>query len=138
MCCLTVLEWVYAHRSGRILLCTVTPIPADEEPAISLHLEGGRADSEGVVVVMYEGTNGTICGDGWSLANAHVVCRQLGFDAALRTSTGEEFGGTPSLMWMTYVTCNGNETEIQNCTHAGFSNTTQCSHAVGVAVVCKG
>ena len=110
----------------------------DYEPQMSLRLTGGSDNSEGLVIVTIDGTDGMICGDGWSLTNAEVVCRQLGYATALRTFTGEDFGENPGLMWMSYVTCSGNESDIQNCTHAGFDKNTYCSHAVGVAVICGG
>lgn len=82
---------------------------------------------------------GTVCGDGWSMNAANVACRQLGYTAALRTSSGEEFGGVPSAMWMSYVSCNGSEEKLQDCTHSGLDDfSKRCTHPIGVGVVCGG
>lgn len=82
---------------------------------------------------------GTVCGDGWSMNAANVACRQLGYTAALRTSSGEEFGGVPSAMWMSYVSCNGSEEKLQDCTHSGLDDfSKRCLHPIGVGVVCGG
>lgn len=82
---------------------------------------------------------GTVCGDGWSMNAATVACRQLGYTAALRTSSGEEFGGRPSAMWMSYVTCSGSEAKLQDCTHSGLGDFSKsCTHPIGVGVVCGG
>lgn len=111
----------------------------DEHPPIKVTLSGGRRSGEGLLQVEYQGTVGAICGDGWSMNAATVACRQLGFPAALRTSSGEEFGGTPSAMWMSYVNCNGSEEMLQDCTHSGFHDFSKsCMHPIGVGVVCGG
>lgn len=44
----------------------------------TLRLIGGTTPYEGRVEVCFNNTWGTICDDGWSTAEAVVVCRQLG------------------------------------------------------------
>ena len=111
----------------------------DEHPTIRISLSGGKHGGEGLLQVEYQGKMGTVCGDGWSMNAANVACRQLGYTAALRTSSGEEFGGVPSAMWMSYVTCNGSEEKLQDCTHSGLDDFSKgCTHPIGVGVVCGG
>ena len=44
-----------------------------------IQLVGGESDREGRVEVCYNGVWGTICGNGWDIDNANVVCYQLGY-----------------------------------------------------------
>lgn len=62
------------------------------EGKLQLRLQGGRTDIEGRVEVKFPGSDrwGLVCGDGWSLLEGMVVCRQLGYGYAQGApSTGD-------------------------------------------------
>lgn len=59
-------------------------IPLNPYP---LQLIGGRNSSEGRVEIYYNNEWGTICDDHWTLNEANVVCRSLGFPGALEAVT---------------------------------------------------
>ena len=70
-------------------LSTDNPAHADN---VQLRLVGGQDNSEGRVEVLYNNTWGTICDDYWTLADAVVVCRQLGFVSATEALSNAYFG----------------------------------------------
>ncbi len=75
----------------------------DEDDRLKQRKQEGRVrlvgdlPSSGRVEVYHDGQWGTVCDDGWELAEAQVVCRQLGFPGAISVTTGGQYGeGTHS------------------------------------------
>ncbi|XP_019863715.1 PREDICTED: neurotrypsin-like [Amphimedon queenslandica] len=94
---------------------------------------------EGRLEICYGNSWGTVCDDGWSNANAQVVCRQLGYPTTGAYYRGEAyFGqGTGSIV-LDDVSCVGNETSLyQQCSH-GSPLSHNCTHSEDVGVVCPG
>ena len=70
----------------------VTSTPKSCEAPGTVCLKGGRNNNQGNVFV----GDLPICDDDWTLTNANVVCKQLGFIGALQYTKESRFGSTSS------------------------------------------
>jgi len=87
--------------------------------------------SYGRVEVLINGTWGTFCSSAlrWNLQNAHVICRQLGFDGAVTASSSGGFGEGTGSKWANNLQCLGNETSISECKHNKWMSVRSCGFA---------
>ncbi|KAM6259528.1 macrophage receptor MARCO isoform 1-T1 [Spheniscus humboldti] len=91
--------------------------------------EGGR---RGRVEVFHDGSWGTICDDGWSIQDAAVVCRMLGYNRAVSAFTATAGSGQ---IWLDDVNCRGNESSIFDCPKPAWG-VNNCSHNEDAGVEC--
>lgn len=86
-------------------------------------------------MIHYSGIWGGVCG--WSLSNADVVCRQLGYRGALnQTTLLVETHTQPTWYWIESVNCTGNEQQLSDCSFK-FS-VGNCSKNAVAMVTCDG
>ena len=88
----------------------------------SVRLRGGAFPSEGRVEV-HDGTQwGVICELGWSLREANVVCRQLGYGSAFEATgiSSRLFGRGFSHIMLNHVRCIGHERSLTACQYQGW------------------
>ncbi|KAM7112349.1 lysyl oxidase homolog 3 isoform 6-T6 [Ciconia maguari] len=106
-------------------------------PQLKFRLAGyPRKHNEGRVEVFYNDEWGTICDDDFTLANAHVLCRHLGFVAATGWAHSAKYGKGIGRIWLDNVNCAGGEKSIGDCKHRGWGNS-DCSHEEDAGVICK-
>ena len=100
-----------------------------------LRLVGGARDNEGRVEVYHRGEWGTVCDDSWSITDAHVVCRQLGYSGATSARTQAFYGRGSGPIYYDDVACTGSETRLADCFHNGIG-IENCAHNENAGVVC--
>ena len=101
----------------------------------TVRLAGGDNELSGRVEIYWNGIWGTVCDDFWTLPDARVVCRQLGYRDARQATRNAFHGAGNGIIWLDNVFCLGNETELQDCVSNGFGNH-NCVHDEDAGVVC--
>uniref|UniRef100_A0A8D2AKL8 SRCR domain-containing protein n=1 Tax=Sciurus vulgaris TaxID=55149 RepID=A0A8D2AKL8_SCIVU len=118
-------EEAYIMCSGkRPQSCPTTAPCTDRE---KLRLRGGDSRCSGRVEVWHEGSWGTVCDDSWSLAEAEVVCQQLGCGSALEAPGEAAFGPGNGSIWLDEVQCRGREPSLWACAAAAWGQS-DCKH----------
>ncbi|XP_028407328.1 deleted in malignant brain tumors 1 protein-like isoform X2 [Dendronephthya gigantea] len=120
-----------SHSADVGVKCSRTAITA------SVRLQGPLSyDGIGRVEVFFNGTWGTICGYGWDLRDARVVCRQLGYQNVARAFYMNQVSSGSGQIWLQNLKCTGSERNIASCVHRGWGDT-YCSHSRDVGVECS-
>ena len=100
-----------------------------------LRLANGSAPSAGRVEIWYSNQWNTVCDDYWSVDDARVVCRQLGYQGAAFAHRRAEFGEGIGGILLDNVGCTGTERSLLQCSHGGiFSH--NCGHDDDAGVTC--
>ncbi|XP_072168033.1 scavenger receptor cysteine-rich domain-containing protein DMBT1-like [Diadema setosum] len=105
-----------------------------------VNLAGGRNSSEGRVEIEVNGEWTTVCGNGWDLADANIVCSQLGFGPAIEAPVGDPRFGPPSegRVYMTDMMCNSNFQLLSQCAARKVADgDPSCPHSRDAGAVCK-
>ena len=103
------------------------------ESSYSVRLTGGHDPSEGRVEIFMDGEWGTVCDDLWTIHEAYVVCRQLGFKYAHHALIFSYFGEGDGEIKLDDVECTGLEDSLIQCKHPGVGlHNCQSSEQAGV------
>ncbi|CAM2097425.1 unnamed protein product [Caretta caretta] len=107
---------------------------ADQE---KLRVVGGEDRCSGRVEVWYRGSWGTVCDDSWDMADANVVCKQLGCGSAVPVPGEAAFGEGTGPIWVETLNCRGTESSLWDCPAKPWGES-NCGHKEDVAVNCSG
>ncbi|XP_040091003.1 antigen WC1.1-like [Oryx dammah] len=94
----------------------------------------GSSQCEGQVEMNILGRWRALCASHWSLANANVVCRQLGCGVAISTPNRAE--GSDQL-WKARFHCSGTESFLWKCPVTALG-VPDCSYGNTASVICSG
>jgi len=103
-----------------------------------VRLVGGHSRCAGRVEVHHRGQWGTVCGAGWDLADAAVVCRELDCGEPVDALYGVHFGlGSKPIFRMKNAMCSGSESTLKKC---GFLQPTDPDVCLdkSAQVICSG
>ncbi|CAG9833034.1 unnamed protein product [Diabrotica balteata] len=106
------------------------------EAPTELRLVGGTYPGEGRVEIKHNGIWGTICDDDFNEDAAKVVCKSLGYKGKSFVKKDAFFGAGFGPIWLDQVSCYGNETELNTCTHWDWGEH-NCEHSEDVGVICS-
>ncbi|GAB0202208.1 deleted in malignant brain tumors 1 protein-like [Grus japonensis] len=102
----------------------------------NLRLVNGSDSCSGRVEVFHDQRWGGICSDGWDLAEAHVVCRQLGCGAAHAAAGSTQYETGDGLIWVDAVECTGMEGALFEC-KVKFWGAKSCKSKGHAGVACS-
>ncbi|XP_052789613.1 scavenger receptor cysteine-rich type 1 protein M130-like isoform X2 [Mya arenaria] len=106
--------------------------------ANDIRLVGGSSQYSGRVEILYNGTWGTLCDNGFSDRNAIVACKMLnfttGFAQAITNLTN--YPTAPAQIWLDDFVCTGCEKNIADCNHRHWGSN-NCNHDDDVGVICS-
>ncbi|KAM9780719.1 scavenger receptor cysteine-rich domain-containing group B protein isoform 2-T2 [Syngnathus typhle] len=116
------------------LMTSIQTAPQTKAP-MAIRVVNGYDSCQGRVEVQYNNVWGTVCDDGWHMANAVVVCRQLGCGIALEAKSQAYFGYGSGPILLDNVHCTGEETHLSRCIHSGVGQH-NCGHHEDAGVIC--
>ena len=103
----------------------------------SVRLVGGATPLEGRVEVYFLRQWGTVCHSNWDLADATVVCHQLGYLRAVGAPRSAAFGAGSGPSWYSYVVCTGTEMNLTECSSSFSLSGNACHHSRDAGVACS-
>lgn len=108
-------------------------------PEVNYQFRLANSSHRGLLEVHVNSRWGLVCDTRFSMTEAHVACKELGFaQGAIELLIGAN-GTQPNdaRFQMDAVDCSGFETSLKQCSHLGWGVHNNCSLAQAVGVVCN-
>ncbi|XP_058629357.1 deleted in malignant brain tumors 1 protein isoform X2 [Onychostoma macrolepis] len=102
----------------------------------SLRLINGHNSCSGRVEVLYNGIWGTVCDNGWDLADAAAVCREMGCGDVIEAKSAAHFGQGSGPVWISDLQCSDTDSRLRDCKSSGWGRGS-CGHEKDAGVICK-
>ncbi|XP_062512309.1 MAM and LDL-receptor class A domain-containing protein 1-like isoform X2 [Corticium candelabrum] len=100
-------------------------------------VNNGYTANAGRVEIYHNGEWGGVCGDGWDLNDANVVCRQLGYSRNHSAATRSYFGQGCGRIWMSNIDCHvWRYSRLADCPFSGWG-VRSCDHSGYAGVICR-
>ena len=125
-----------AKQGWIILVCSYTTGTTSRLSSGFPRLTNGSTPAEGRVEIWYSSQWNTVCDDYWSISDAGVVCRQLGYQGAAFAHRSAHFGQGSGNILLDDLRCTGSETSLLECPHDGI-NSHNCGHSEDASVTCE-
>ena len=103
-------------------------------PTTTMRLTSCSASSC-LVQVRHQSEWGSICGQGVGQAAAKLICKEMGFPGVKRV---EEAGRGSGRIWLSDLSCVGDEISATMCSHREWGNAGTCNHLNDLGVCCSG
>ena len=110
-----------------ILYCNCSDVLCFVDFSVRMRLLSPKT---GRVEILYDDKWGLVCGSGWDMHDAIVVCQEkkLGSDGTAIQYTYNQ----TEMVWLSGVDCMGNESQLSFCPHKGLGVVDDCASVAGV------
>uniref|UniRef100_A0A8C2EQ93 SRCR domain-containing protein n=1 Tax=Cyprinus carpio TaxID=7962 RepID=A0A8C2EQ93_CYPCA len=101
-----------------------------------VRLVNGSSRCAGRVELLHRGQWGTVCGVGWDMADAAVVCRELDCGEPVDALGAAHFGQGLGPIWTHFKLCTGSELTLKICPSVEW-DFYGCDHTKDAGVICS-
>ncbi|XP_067319360.1 deleted in malignant brain tumors 1 protein-like [Anolis sagrei] len=125
-----------SHEETAGVICSGQLLSSDPMHQTEIRLADGLNNCSGRVELFHHGEWGMICGDGWGIEEAKVVCQEMGCGSAKMDQSGTWNGSGTGPIWLDDVHCKGTESALHQCLASPLGRY-DCDSGETASVVCS-